>query len=258
MKYTRTTIVAVMLLWAATQPANSAISSKKSTALQPQHPSKSAKSSQAQFFLQKANEHLGHKEFASAIDLFTQALHLDDTLSEAYFGRGMARGSSGLFDEGINDFNVYIRRHPTSSRAYTKRGIRYVWKGATESAYQDFLQAIALDPGNAEAYDDIGVIYAQRRDFKQALESFRTVIRLEPLYFKAHHNMALVYYILGETDMALVEVNNALHLKADSRNSMLLKSAILENLGHYKESQQISENAEFMPEENWSEIAPMK
>ena len=207
---------------------------------------------------QQANEHLGRRELAQAIDFFTRALRLDDTLDDAYFGRGMARGSSGLIDEGIADLSVYIARHPNSSRAYTKRGIRYVWKRDSENAYQDFLKALVLDPGNAEAYDDIGVIYAQRRDYKQALESFRNVIRLEPLYFKAHHNMAVVYHILGESEAALAEVNNALRLKADSRNSMRLKSVILERLGRHKESQEASEEAEFLPEENWSEVAPLK
>ena len=257
MKYKRATIVAVMTLLAAAQSASAATDSKKSAPTKSQT-SSPAKSSQARSFLKKANEHLGRRELAEAIDFFTRALHLDDTLDEAYFGRGMARGSSGLIDEGVADLSVYIARHPNSSRAYTKRGIRKVWKGDTESAYQDFLKAIALDPGNAEAYDDIGVIYAQRRDYKQALESFRNVIRLEPLYFKAHHNMALVYHILGESETALTEVNNALRLKTDSRNSMRLKSVILERLGRHKESQEASEEAEFMPEENWSEVAPLK
>lgn len=212
----------------------------------------------AQRFLKIANEYLGRRELAEAIEYFSRAIQLDDTLDEAYFGRGMARGSSGLIDEGIRDISVYIRRHPDSSHAHTKRGIRHVWKGDSESAYQDFLKAIALDPGNAEAYDDIGVIYAQRRDFKKALESFRTVIHLEPRYFKAHHNMALVYFLLDESEAALTEVTNALRLKTDSRNSMRLKSVILKRLGRDKEAQEVGEEAEFMPEENWSEVAPLK
>jgi len=33
---------------------------------------------------------------------------------------------------------------------------------------------------------------------------------------------------------------------------------ILERLGRHKESQEVGEEAEFMPEENWSEVAPLK
>lgn len=257
MKFKCTMLATAVLLLAAAQLAGAATDSKKNTPAKSQA-SSPAKPSQAQSFLQKANEHLGRRELAQAIDLFTRALRLDDTLDDAYFGRGMARGSSGLIDEGIRDLSVYLTRHPDNSRAYTKRGIRYVWKGDSENAYQDFLKAIALDPGNAEAYDDIGVIYAQRRDYKKALESFRNVIRLDSQYFKAYHNLALVYHILGESETALVEVNHALRLKADSRNSMRLKSVILERLGRHKEAQDASEEAEFLPEENWSEVAPLK
>lgn len=257
MKFWYTTIGAVAILLAAAQPAGAVTDSKKNAPIK-SLASNPAKPSQAQRFLQQANEHLGRRELAQAIDFFTRALRLDDTLDDAYFGRGMARGSSDLIDEGIADLNVYITRHPDSSRAHTKRGIRYVWKGDSEKAYQDFLQAIALDPGNAEAYDDIGVIYAQRRDYQKALESFRNVIRLDPQYFKAYHNLALVYHILGESETALTEVNNVLRLKVDSRNSMRLKSVILERLGRHREAQEASEEAEFMPEENWSEVAPLR
>lgn len=257
MQFTLTTVAAVLMLLAAAHPTHSGTSTEGGVAAQPQA-SRLTKPSQAVLHLQKANEHLGRREFDQAIDFFTRALRHDDTLDEAYFGRGMALGSSGLFDEGIRDLSVYLSRHPNSSRAYTKRGIRYLWKGASENAYQDFQKAIALDPGNAEAYDDIGVIFAQRQDFKQALESFRTVIRLEPLYFKAHHNMAMVYQLLGDSEAALVEVNNALLLKADSRSSMRLKGVILEGLGRHKEAREVSEEAEFMPEENWSEVAPLR
>ena len=257
MKYKRTTTLVVMVFLATAQSAGAATNSE--TASSPSKPqvSQPAKPSQAQSFMQKAEEHLGRRELAQAIDFFTRALLLDDTLDEAYFGRGLARGSSGLIDEGIRDLTVYIARHPNSSRAYTKRGIRYVWKGDSENAYQDFLKAISLDPGNAEAYDDIGVIYAQRRDYKKALESFRAVIRLEPQYFKAHHNMAVVYTIQDEPASALAEVNKALHLKPDARNSMRLKSVILKRLGRHQEAQEVGEEAEFLPEENWSEVAPL-
>lgn len=217
-----------------------------------------AAAAQARQLLQAALDFHARKEHAEAIALFSRALTLDDSLDQAYLGRGLARGSSGLIDQGISDLSVFIARNPRSSYGYTKRGIRYLWKGDTESAYQDFLKAIALDPGNAEAFDDLGVIYAQRRDYRRALESFSTVIRLEPLYFKAHHNMALVYSILDQPELALAEVDKALQLKADARNSMRLKSVILERLGRHAQAHEAAEEAEFMPQENWTEVAPLK
>ena len=258
MKFNRIRILVAMLFLATAQSSGSATTSSTNTPPSKPKVSQPAKPTQAQMFLQKANEYHDRRELAQAIEYFTRAIQLDNTLDEAYFGRGMARGSAGLIDEGIKDLSVYIARRPDSSRAYTKRGIRYLWKGDTESAYQDFLKAIALDPGNAEAHDDIGVIYAQRREYKKALGSFSSVIRLEPRYFKAHHNMAVVFSILDEPEPALAEVNKALQLKPDARNSMRLKSVILKRLGRHQEAHEAGEEAEFLPEENWSEVAPLK
>lgn len=214
--------------------------------------------SQARTFLARGNAHLEHNQFPEAIDNYTRALKLDDGLDDAYFGRGMALGRAGEIDAGIADISVYIARNPQNSRAYTKRGIRYVWKGDSENAQRDFLKAVALDPNNAEAYDDLGVIYAQRREYPQAIASFRRVISIEPAYFKAYHNLALVHFILGEHSAALSEVNKVFPLKPDSRNSMMLKSLILKSLGREQEARAAEEEAEFLPEENWTERAPVK
>lgn len=214
--------------------------------------------SQAKTFLTQGNAYLEHNQFPEAIDNYSRALKLDDSLDDAYFGRGMARGRAGDLDAGIADISVYIARNPQNSRAYTKRGIRYVWKGDNDNAQRDFLRAVALDPNNAEAYDDLGVIYSQRREFPQALASFRKVVGIEPAYFKAYHNIALVHFILGEHTAALNEINKVFPLKPDSRNSLMLKSLILKNLGREQEARVADEEAEFLPEENWTERAPVK
>ena len=39
---------------------------------------------------------------------------------------------------------------------------------------------------------------------------------------------------------------------------MRLKSVILKHLGRDKEAQEVGEEAEFLPEENWSEVAPLQ
>lgn len=244
------------VLLAVTLPAGAA--TKKSPRKAGPLPALTQPISQAQRYLAQGNAYLQHNQFPEAIDNYTRAIKLNDALDDAYFGRGMARGRAGEIDAGIADISVYIARNPDNSRAYTKRGIRYVWKGDSDNAQRDFLKAVALDPNNAEAYDDLGVIYAQRREYPQAMESFRKVVSIEPAYFKAYHNLALVHFILGDYATALNEVNKVFPLKPDSRNSMMLKSLILKNLGRDKEARAVEEEAEFLPEENWTERAPVQ
>ncbi|MDP2678048.1 MAG: tetratricopeptide repeat protein, partial [Rhodoferax sp.] len=154
--------------------------------------------------------------------------------------------------------SVYIQRHPGSSLAYTKRGVRYIWIGDLENAEKDLKQAIALDARNAEAHDDLGVIMAQRGDFAAAISHFQSTLKSDPSYQKAHHNLAMVYYITGENQKALTSINASLKLISESRDSMLLKAAILESLGRHGEAKVAREEAEFMPEGNRSERAAVQ
>lgn len=192
-------------------------------------------------------------EHSKAISDYTAALALDKNLDAAYFGRGMAYGRMGLVEEGIADLSVYIARHPDSSVAYTKRGVRNIWLGNMLAAEQDLTRAVELDPSNAEAHDDLGVVYAKKQQLSIAAKHFSTAIKLDPTYQKAYHNLAMCYFIAGHPDRALEEVNAGLKLKADNRNSMLLKSTILQSLGRDEEAKILADHAEFMPEANWSE-----
>ena len=65
--------------------------------------------------------------------------------------------------------------------------------------------------------------------------------------------MAMCYFIAAHPAQALEEVNAGLKLNENNRNSLLLKSTILQSLGRGEEAKIIADHAEFLPEENWSE-----
>jgi tetratricopeptide (TPR) repeat protein len=188
-----------------------------------------------------------------ALKDYSTAISLDDTQDNAYFGRGMTHGRMGLVEEGIADLSVYIKRHPDSSVAYTKRGVRNIWRGNLLEAERDLTRAVELDPSNAEAHDDLGVVHAQQHRVSIAAKHFKTAIRLDPSYQKAYHNLAMCFYMGGKTEHALKVVDAGLELDADNRNSLLLKSTILQSLGREAEAMEIASHAEFLPESNWTE-----
>ena len=207
----------------------------------------------AHLYVERGNTLSQLNDHHRAIADYSTALTLDDQQDKAYFGRGMAYGRLGLIDEGIADLNVYIARHPNDSVGYTKRGVRNIWRGNLPAAEQDLTRAVALDPNNAEAHDDLGVVHAKRRNLKVAAKHFSTAIQLDSSYQKAYHNLAICFHLGGRYDAALEIVNAGLSLDLDNRSSLMLKSAILLALGRTVESQKISEHAEFLPEDNWTE-----
>jgi len=206
--------------------------------------------------LQRGDIYFQLHEFEKAVHDYSVALSIKPKLAEAYFGRGMALGRLGNVREGIADLSIFLERRPDSSIGYTKRGVRYLWIGDRDNAAKDFHKAIALNPQNAEAHDDLGVIYAQKGELKTALSHFKQTITHDPEYQKGYHNLALGYFLSEDASSALTYVNQAIQLQPNNRNSLMLKAEILLALGKKNEALLIREEAEYLPEGNWSEQAP--
>jgi len=209
-------------------------------------------------YVQRGELYFQLGDFDRAIADMGQALALDDELADAWFWRGMAQGRLGLVAKGIEDLSVFIKLRPNSSVGYTKRGVRYIWNGDLKNARVDLQRAVELDANNAEAHDDLGVVLVQAGEVDQATIHFLKSASVDPTYQKAHHNLATVLYLRKEYEPALEAVNRSLALLASSRSSLLLKSEILSSLGNSREALAIREQAEFLPEANWSEQLTMQ
>ena len=118
--------------------------------------------------------------------------------------------------------------------------------------------ALKIDSNNAEAHDDLGVLYAQKREYAKAMEHFNRAISIDPTYQKAYHNLAMLLHIAGDNANAINRINQSLKLNPHSRNSLLLKSSILDSLGRIKEASQVESQADLIREGEWYEQAPVK
>ncbi len=212
----------------------------------------------AQLYIKRGDIYFEKREFFDAVEDYTTAMELDSKADQAYFGRGMALARQGMISDGIADLSVFIKRNPKNSLAYTKRGVRYMWLQDYNNAEKDLTKALVLDPENAEAHDDLGVIYAKRQKYEKAVEHFTATIRIDPSYQKGYHNLAMTLFLVEQDAGALLMVNQALALNSNHRDALMLKSLILEKLGRYEEAAAIKEDAEFLPETNWSESVPVQ
>ena len=207
----------------------------------------------AALYVSRADAYFQLHDFDLAISDYSSAITLDDALDSAYFGRGLAYGRRRLVDEGIADLDVFLQRNPQSSLGYTKRGVRYLWKRDLVNASKDLKKAIEIDSSNAEAHDDLGVVYSLQDNYNAAVTHFLQTVTLDPSYRKGYHNLAMAFYVMEKDQWALSAINESLKLKPEARDSLKLKGLILKALGRTDEANDFLEDAEFMPEGNWSE-----
>jgi Flp pilus assembly protein TadD len=212
-----------------------------------------AEPARAELLTQRGDLRYLQDDLQRAVEDFSAAIKLDKRQDRAWFGRGMALGRMGRIDESIADLDVYIKRHQRDSVALTKRGVRNIWRNNLADAERDLTRAVKVDPKNAEAHDDLGVVYAKTHRLAEAAEHFATTIQLDPSYQKAYHNLAICYHAIGQFESALKVVDAGLTLAAENRPSLTLKAAILKAMGRTKEAQEIAEQVEFLPQDNWTE-----
>ena len=131
---------------------------------------------------------------------------------------------------------------------------------AAEAAIRQQNQLIAKEPQHAAHYVQraLGVVFAKRQRCDLAVTHFATAIELDPSYQKAYHNLGICFYISSQYQAALEVVDAGLQLDAENRSSLVLKAAILTALGRKTEAQKTSDDAEFLPEDNWTERSTLR
>jgi len=60
---------------------------------------------------------------------FSEAIRIDPKEAAAYFNRGLAWRSKGVYDNAIADYNQALALNPNSFQAYINRGVAWGRKG---------------------------------------------------------------------------------------------------------------------------------
>jgi len=163
-----------------------------------------------------------------AIEDFNRAGAIDSNY-DAYYDRGYAYYSAGLYDLSIEEYSKAIAT-TNAAYAYNNRGESYIGKGQYDKAIADFNKVI-----NREAKDDSafsgnftkssynrGVIYAKKGQHDLAIQDYTRAIadKLSSLWIPdAYYSRGLAYSLKGKYDLAIADysaqiANNQKHDKA--------------------------------------------
>lgn len=148
-----------------------------------------------------------------AIALYSEAIAIDPTASDAYYNRGTAHGEKGDHDAAIADYTTALEFKPGYAAVadiYYNRALAYGKKGKDELAIADYTQAIAnnpqfakayynrgialeraheLNPRFSEAFNNRGAAYISKRDLARAIPDFARAAELNPTATAPRHNL---------------------------------------------------------------------
>ena len=186
---------------------------KMKTPSQPQKPTHSfSNMSNADRFYKQGKIFLDKKQYAKAIQSFTQAIALNPNIATQYEGRGDAYYYLKQYTKAIQDFTHAIALDPKDANQYKNRGNAYVGFKQYTKAIQDFTHAIALDPNTAKYYKNRGNAYFDLKQYTKAIQDFTHAIALDPNIKKVYHWRGYSYLYLQQYTRAIQDFTQAIDL----------------------------------------------
>ncbi len=142
-----------------------------------------------------------------AIDGFSKAIALEDTMLDAYFNRGIAYEKIGEYDKAIRDYSTVINFNPRMYQAYNNRGLLYFDIEKYKKAIDDFSRSIALKSDFPFSYLYRSNTYLVMGNLSMAKADAESVLRLLPNYIKAHQILAQIAFVQRDYKIALQHYN---------------------------------------------------
>lgn len=199
---------------------------------------------QARFFLSKAES----DDIKSAVDLFQQAIDLDQGyavaragLSSAYrmLGLGAVRGlvPHEAMPRAREAALAALRIDPNVAEAHLTLGLvsfAYDWDWA--AAERSLQQSIALNPNNGDARRGYGWFLGAMGRFDEALRELHRATELDPVAILARENYGVVLGLAGRPEDALEQLRVASELDPAAPRPHGRRIAILESMGRLDEA----------------------
>ena len=165
------------------------------------------------FFFEGMNfKELG--DTTKAISSFQEAVQIKPDYYEAYMQLGLLSSAkkSKLAPQYFDDA---IRLDTTGSEAYYGKGKYYQDVKDDPMAKKVYRELVQKDPFNEHAFFNLGFIYLMEDSIKEAYKYFNFSIKVKPQYAEGYYYRGLCENLLGNKVQALGDIDEAIALKPD-------------------------------------------
>ncbi|NJP09887.1 MAG: tetratricopeptide repeat protein [Leptolyngbyaceae cyanobacterium RU_5_1] len=210
---------------AATSPPQAPSSEKPSNSPPP------APASQAAGVLKQARQLQARGQFQSALALYDQALRLNPSSAEAYWGRCYNLNNLRRLKAAMAACDQALALNPNYPDALWSKGYILDKLQRHSESLELYEQAIALKPNFPEAWSNKGAALLMLRRPAEALSSFDQAIKLKPNFAEAWSNRGAALWSLREFDQAIASIDKAIQLNPNYQDARSLRHQIRQQIG---------------------------
>ena len=148
--------------------------------------------------------------------LFTHcaAVTPDNVIVREYMGIGFAE--KGDPESALREFEAALRFEPNDIRTLYNIAGMLARQGRIDEAVEYYNRALKLKPGDAGTCVAIASIRAARGEFERAIDSYREGLKYNPDNADLRSELGLFLMQLNRVDEGIVELEEAVKIKADS------------------------------------------
>ena len=220
-------------------------------------------------YTQRAQIYYEQKKYPLSDADYNKIIELDRGDVIGYMGLGRNANDQGKWDDAIAQFDYVLKLAPDFSQGYAYRAESYLGKEDWTRATDDIIRALDID-GDDEAFQlmtdlpdeatEIIIpklkiqmakqasnifwpfclysIYYEKQDYQNALEYAEKANQLDPSSFMLRR-IAMCHKYLGNLDLALDCLNQALNINPTDTDLLDYKATILRNMGKLEEAVEV-------------------
>ncbi len=166
------------------------------------------------------------RDFAGAIEDYTQAIQLNPKHIFAFNNRGNVKSDTGDYDGAIEDYNEALRLDPKFAGAYSNRANARLKKGDYDGAISDHNSVLQLRPGDVQALCRRADVKRVKGDYDGAMSDYAKTLQINPNYAAAFHGRALTRRDKGDDSGAMADFNETLRLNPNYASAYFHRASI--------------------------------
>lgn len=160
-------------------------------------------------------DYLKNNKYNESLNLFNDLIKRNDTISNFYYGRGVAYLYLDNYDNAIDDFQKTIKLNPSSVDALYGLAVVYIKLEEYETAKHFLDKAIDIDSNYYELFYVRGLLNYLQNNYKNAINDFNYILEkrnnLNALYGRAITYYKLDNLLAASTDIDTFLQNNKSH-----------------------------------------------